>query len=180
MAYDREAFKLRGENAKLNFPEHYAGKQQVDFQREDPKGLIAQSSNMESQSNNNVNDMDDDSGNGSGQITGIDIDIDIERDMPMGGSGTGECVSSETSELVWGEMGDAWFNAIPAGWGPGSPVWDDLDTSNNLILPSNFSFGSTHEQGFQDSDPQMQQDNLSFSSQGTSSTINPFFRKDEN
>ncbi|EPS73079.1 hypothetical protein M569_01680, partial [Genlisea aurea] len=26
MAYDREAFKLRGENAKLNFPQHFVGK----------------------------------------------------------------------------------------------------------------------------------------------------------
>ncbi|CAN8270984.1 unnamed protein product [Cochlearia groenlandica] len=30
MAYDREAFKMRGETARLNFPEHYLNKQESD------------------------------------------------------------------------------------------------------------------------------------------------------
>ena len=26
-------------------------------------------------------------------------------------------------------MAEAWFNAVRAGWGPESPLWDDLDSS---------------------------------------------------
>lgn len=45
-----------------------------------------------------------------------------------------------SQELVWGDIDEAWFNAISAAWGPGSPVWDDLVDPNDLLqshFPSN-------------------------------------------
>nr|GLL22921.1 ethylene-responsive transcription factor ERF054 [Ipomoea trifida] len=57
-----------------------------------------------------------------------------------------ENVESASSELVWNEMAEAWLNAMPAGWGPTSPVWDDLDATNSLMLPSNLPFSDPNQQ----------------------------------
>ncbi|XP_059663144.1 ethylene-responsive transcription factor ERF053-like [Cornus florida] len=209
MAYDREAFKLRGENARLNFPELFLNKDKdtaaasasasaVSTEpsssssspptphessmpsrnskqpRQAPEGLNSQASNTESLPPTRGDSHGDDTGLGSSEITASD-----GVEMVEGGSGAGEG-SLESTELAWGEMAEAWFNTIPAGWGPGSPVWDDLDATNNLLLPSNLPFANAHHQEFHDSDPQNKQANFgSAPSSSSSSTMKPFFWKDQ-
>ncbi|KAH1120449.1 hypothetical protein J1N35_003609 [Gossypium stocksii] len=149
LAYDREAFKLRGENARLNFPELFLNKDKDTSPgpsskvppQDEPKEPNSQSTEMEampppSQGDNNP---DSDSGLGSSEATASD-----EVQMAAEGSG------SVSGELVWGDMSEAWFNVIQEGWGPGSPVWDDLDTSNNLLLPSNLPFPNQNHHQFGD------------------------------
>ncbi|PSS16316.1 Ethylene-responsive transcription factor [Actinidia chinensis var. chinensis] len=175
MAYDREAFKLRGENARLNFPELFLNKNKTDPTIDDssaaPQGLNMQDSGSEilpppvppPPSLPQQENPEEDSGKGSSEGT--------ESSETQGGAGVG---GPELSELVWGDMAEAWLNAIPAGWGPGSPVWDDLDSSNNLLLPSNLPFGNVHQQDFGGFDPQKQQDSMG-SSSASSCPMEPFF-----
>ncbi|XVE92778.1 hypothetical protein REPUB_Repub01dG0129100 [Reevesia pubescens] len=199
LAYDREAFKLRGENARLNFPELFLNKdketstapsstvsspqtpqessqpkQNQNVPKQEQEGLNLQSAKMEMlppPAQPQGDNPDSDSGMGSSEATASD-----EVQMTTEGSGAGEGVSG-SQELVWGDMAEAWFNAIPSGWGPGSPVWDDLDTTNNLLLPSNLPFPNQNQQEFSDSDLQKQQD-TSASSSSASCPVKPFFWKD--
>lgn len=181
MAYDREAFKLRGENARLNFPEHFLGKDKTESTtapcsssssphpsnqpQESPQGLAFTTSTTPG--TESVENLDDDSGLGVSDVT------TSEEVQPNVGS------ISESSEFAWGDVGEDWFNSIPAGWGPGSPVWDDLDTSNNLLLPSNLSFGNVPPQEFYNLDTSKQQENIGSASSASSSCLmNPFFWKD--
>ena len=82
---------------------------------------------------------------------------------------------SQPQELVWGE----WFNAIPAGWGPGSPVWDDLDPNNNLLLHSQLPFVNPNQQEFHDagasSRTQQEDNNTEPGSSSPSCPMRPFF-----
>lgn len=196
MAYDREAFKLRGENARLNFPELFLNKDRKEASSSAGPGESSTSSRDKSEQDDQAQEglnleasipelspelhpppdqgdnPDEDSGLGSSEVTAGD---EIPAHMEI--SGVPEGVS-QPSELAWGEMAEAWFNAIPEGWGPGSAVWDDLDTSNNLILPPDLSFGNVHQQNFQDSDPHRQLDTAA-SSSSTSYPMRPFFWKDQ-
>ncbi|XP_057954699.1 ethylene-responsive transcription factor ERF053-like isoform X2 [Malania oleifera] len=183
LAYDREAFKLRGENARLNFPELFLNKDGAPSSTTSPastiensmaaqysrqphdavEGLNVQASNAEPVPPPpppppplQVEHPDDDSGMGSSENTVASDDVQTIA----AGSGAGEGNSGTASELAWREMAEAWVNAIPAGWGPGSPVWDDLDTANNLLLPSNLPFGNVHQQEFNDFDFQKRDENL--------------------
>nr|QNI23834.1 AP2/ERF transcription factor [Camptotheca acuminata] len=204
MAYDREAFKLRGENARLNFPELFLNKDRAASTapsssssspptphenlmssrdskkaREAPEDLNLQELPLPPPPPQGDN-PDDDSGLGSSEVTAASDEVQAAA----GSSGAGESVS-ESSELVWGQMAEAWLNAIPAGWGPGSPVWDDLDTTNNLMLPSNLPFANTtNQQEYHDPDPQQQQSDLGGSASASFSSsspypIKPFFWKDQ-
>ncbi|KAK7290910.1 hypothetical protein RIF29_05687 [Crotalaria pallida] len=157
MAYDREAFKLRGENARLNFPEHFINKDkeaevETGASSKTPapsssassscststtllpeqvsKGLIVQSPMPIEEASEN------DSGIGSSDVT---LSDEVHAAATTCEVGEGGVSVSQSQELVWGEM-SAWFNAIPASWGPGSPVWDDYDNTNNLLLQSQFPF----------------------------------------
>lgn len=205
MAYDREAFKLRGENARLNFPEMFLNKDKAvsaapsstasspPTPHERPIGDQKQSQQVlenPSLQSSDVERMpppplpmprednpDEDSGVGSSEATASD-----EAQATAAG-GCGEAAEGVSQELVWGDMAEAWLNAIPAGWGPGSPVWDDLDTTNNLLLQSHLPFSTNpNQQDFRDSNPQrQQQDNLDSSS--SSSSLFPmksYFWKDTN
>ncbi|KAF3953513.1 hypothetical protein ACB098_06G108500 [Castanea mollissima] len=209
MAYDREAFKLRGENARLNFPEHFLNKDKAvstapssttsspptphessrrsrysKQPEQAPEEFNLQDLNMETMPpppkplplpQTQEDNPDSDSGLGSSEVmTGDEV-------QAIAGDGeAGEGVS-QSQELVWGEMQDAWFNAIAAGWGPGSPVWDDLDTTNNLLLQSQVPFGNQNQQEFNDSYLQRQQENLgsACSSSSSSCPMKPFFWKDQ-
>lgn len=175
MAYDREAFKLRGENARLNFPEHFLNKNKpgspvsTSQPPEQPQQLpeVPSSAELAPTIDLGDNNLNDDSGFGSSEVTtGGEANV-------VSSSGTGEGVSV-SSELVWGDVGEDWFNAVAEGWGPGSAVWDDLDTSNNLMLPSNYSFGNVQNQESHNSEPH---DNMfsTFSTHSSSSyPMNPF------
>ncbi|XP_027341578.1 ethylene-responsive transcription factor ERF053 [Abrus precatorius] len=149
MAYDREAFKLRGENARLNFPELFLNKEK---EKEPSSPVPTPSEQAPTTEESNENDS---------AIGSSDATVSDEVHAVAAGSEGGEGVS-QSQELVWGEM-SAWFNAIPAAWGPGSPVWDDLDTTNNLLLQSQIPFSNPNQQQLNDaadaSDAQRQEHN---------------------
>lgn len=177
MAYDREAFKLRGENARLNFPELFLGKDKdkttaaqtsgnlssnqppKEEEEEVPVPGMTESSSQPQPAA--TAEHDEDSGLGSSEITASD-EIQFQTNV------AGE--EQQSSEFIWGDMAETWL--MNAGWGPGSPVWDDLDTINNLILPPNLPFTNLHHHHHQqqDSDSQKQQQD----------SIRPFFWKDQN
>ncbi|GER26312.1 ethylene-responsive transcription factor 4 [Striga asiatica] len=103
LAYDREAFKLRGHNARLNFPDLFAG--------------ARPESESESESVTPSSEIGPSGGGGGGE-----------------GDDTSSVAPNPSSELVWGDMGEAWTEA---GWGPGSHFWDNFDPTNSLMLPPN-------------------------------------------
>ncbi|KAF9661771.1 hypothetical protein SADUNF_Sadunf19G0103300 [Salix dunnii] len=195
LAYDREAFKLRGENARLNFPELFLNKDKATSTA--PSSSVSSlptpnQSSMPKQARESLNlqvgtmpppppppeqpqgdHPDDDSGLGSSGAT-----VSDEVQAVAEGTSAGEGISG-SQELVWGDMAEAWYNAIQAGWGPGSPVWDDLDTTNNYLLQSHLPFVSPEQQQFNDSsDHQRQQDSMG-SASSSSSPTKPFFWKDQ-
>lgn len=200
MAYDREAFKLRGENARLNFPEHFLGKdkttaaaaassaaaetsgnllsnrqpkeEEVPVPVPVPEGLNLKQpyslpeSSSQPQPPPPAAEDDEDSGLGSSEITASDEIHQFQTNV-AGEESVASQSQQQSSEFIWGDMAETWL--MNAGWGPGSPVWDDLDTSNNLILPPNLPFTNLHHQQDSSSDSQKQQD-----------TIRPFFWNDQN
>ncbi|KFK29338.1 hypothetical protein AALP_AA7G120800 [Arabis alpina] len=95
MAYDRQAFKLRGHNATLNFPELFANKE-TELQDSTTDSLDQKQSERPQPSEANL----------------------VSKEM---------VVSDGVRE---DGMAEAWFNAVTAGWGPESPLWDDLDSSH--------------------------------------------------
>ncbi|BAT92273.1 hypothetical protein LR48_Vigan05g150200 [Vigna angularis] len=145
MAYDREAFKLRGENARLNFPEMFLNKDKNEQVEEEPSSPVQDQHEQKpvpvgrdmprEESNEN------DSGIGSSDAT-VSDEVHAAAASAEGGDGVSQ-------ELVWGEM-SAWFNAIPAAWGPGSPMWDDLDPTNNLLYQSHVPFSNSNQQEMND------------------------------
>ncbi|XP_058780009.1 ethylene-responsive transcription factor ERF054-like [Vicia villosa] len=184
LAYDREAFKLRGENARLNFPELFLNKdkdkekeKEEETQEEEahssppPTTSTTTDSSVSCPSSNTVTKQAE-----PPSMQTLQMEESNENDSGIGSSDASHATVSEgvegvsvsqSQELVWSEM-SAWFNAIPAGWGPGSPVWDDLDTNNNLNLfsQSQIPFSNLNQQSeFNDFDPQM----------GSSSFIRPFY-----
>ncbi|KAI9086633.1 hypothetical protein K1719_031227 [Acacia pycnantha] len=156
LAYDREAFKLRGHNAKLNFPHLFLSK--------------PPNSNDSSSSSSKQPEPEEEN---------------HEFQETAGGNETGQGVT-EAGELVSGDM-EAWYKAIPQGWGPESPVWDDLDTANNLLFQSSSQFGfvdPNYQQEFHDvnNNAQGQEDKTgtdgSCSASSSACLMKPFFWKD--
>lgn len=161
LAYDREAFKLRGENARLNFPDLFLNKDKPSSAAPDSSASSPSTPHQGSTSKHADSapeapiaeekppqrppeeSTDNDSGIGSSDATMSD------EGQAASNAGTGEGTST-SQELVWGEMA-AWFNAIPTGWGPGSPVWDDLDT-----FQSQLPFFNPNHQEFKDADTHRQ------------------------
>ncbi|OMP07875.1 hypothetical protein COLO4_06984 [Corchorus olitorius] len=197
LAYDREAFKLRGDNARLNFPELFLNKDKDTSTA--PSSTVSSPSTPHESSKPNQKQSENENLQQQEEQEGLNLQSDEKMEMmpppaqPDSDSGLGSseataasdevqmAAESGSQELVWGDMAEAWFNAIPAGWGPGSPVWDDLDTSNNLLMPSNLPFPNqtqTQNQEFSDSHLQKQQDS-SASSPSTSCPMKPFFWKDQ-
>ncbi|KAG6386951.1 hypothetical protein SASPL_152132 [Salvia splendens] len=163
LAYDREAFKLRGENARLNFPDLFLGKSA-------PQPVVAT----------------DDEENSSLSVAGPDPPLMLvaadeaeEEPPPSGpaeGGGNADGARPPSSELVWDDLPEAWFDTVPAGWGPGSAVWDHLDSNNNLMPPPKlppFEY-IKHQDSENQSDAQKQ--NNRDSSSSSSSSSHPFFR----
>ncbi|CAE6172193.1 unnamed protein product [Arabidopsis arenosa] len=102
MAYDRQAFKLRGHSATLNFPEHFVNKESElhdsnSSEQKEPETPQPSEVNLESKE--------------------LAV-IDVGRDEGMA---------------------EAWYNAVTSGWGPESPLWDDLDSSHQFAESSSSS-----------------------------------------
>ncbi|KAK7401967.1 hypothetical protein VNO78_13874 [Psophocarpus tetragonolobus] len=154
MAYDREAFKLRGENARLNFPELFLNKHKKEQeQAEEPSSPVPSTATaeqdepaLEGKDMSKQECNENNSGIGSSEAT-VSDEVHASATPPEGVS----------QELVWGEM-SAWFNAIPAAWGPESPVWDDLDANNILLYQSHIPFSNSNQQELND-DSQRQEHN---------------------
>ncbi|KAK6142576.1 hypothetical protein DH2020_022924 [Rehmannia glutinosa] len=143
LAYDKEAFKLRGENARLNFPELFVGKERADEEEVANAPTSSSSSPLTSQENIAPD-----------QPASV-VDLQPPNENSTGNDQAENLGVSPSSELVWGDMAEAWFDTIPAGWGPGSPFWDNYDANNNLLLPPNLPpFGNIKQQN--DSDSQKQ------------------------
>eukprot|EP00258_Populus_trichocarpa_P011260 XP_002319909.2 uncharacterized protein LOC7494418 [Populus trichocarpa] len=200
LAYDREAFKLRGENARLNFPELFLNKDKATSTAPSSTVSSPPTSNQSlkpKQAQEGLNlqaetmsppilppqpppeqppgdHPDDDSGMGSSGAT-----VSDEIQAVAEGSSAGEGISG-SQELEWGDMAEAWYNAIQAGWGPGSPVWDDLDSTNNLLLQSHLPFVNPNQQQFNDSCCVLQ-DNMGSASSSSSSffPMKSYFLKDQ-
>ncbi|CAK9314781.1 unnamed protein product [Citrullus colocynthis] len=165
LAYDREAFKLRGENARLNFPELFLNKDKEEEEEEEEEASQTSGPQQELDNNNVDNDIELESNN----------EAVAEENIQEEEEGI-----SKSQEMVWREMAEAWLNAMPAGWGPGSPVWDDLDTTNNLLLQPQLTFANSIQQESIGSDLHSQPLNLTSASPSSSSCpMKPFFLKDE-
>nr|GMC70481.1 ethylene-responsive transcription factor ERF054-like [Ipomoea batatas] len=136
MAYDREAYKLRGENARLNFPQLFLGK--------DRGGSASTAPSLSSSSPTTPSKIL--ASKGEDDAKKLPATQEEESSEVTGSDEVQENVESASSELVWNEMAEAWLNAMPAGWGPTSPVWDDLDATNSLMLPSNLPFSDPNQQ----------------------------------
>ncbi|KAK3404653.1 hypothetical protein EUGRSUZ_K00961 [Eucalyptus grandis] len=201
LAYDREAFKLRGENARLNFPELFLNKDKA----EESAGPSSSSSSPPKDENVITRQYMKTSPQASEDPTQQDSSMELMTSPPQetnpdgdSGIGSSEATASEavqgvagssiageggsvSQEMVWREMAEAWCNAMPAGWGPGSPVWDDLDASSNILLPSHLPFGHGNEQEFDENNVRRQQENFCAASSSSSSScpMKPFFWKDQ-
>ncbi|KAK7342301.1 hypothetical protein VNO80_25248 [Phaseolus coccineus] len=169
MAYDREAFKLRGENAKLNFPELFLNKDKAEPSTPAPASSSNEGSTSTSSKNTKQPEPVPEETNTESE------DVPPTETLAEENAETEEGVS-QPQELVWGE----WFNTIPAGWGPGSPVWDDLDPNNNLLLHSQLPFVNQAHQEFHHeavaaSQTQQDNNNTEPGSSSPSCPMRPFF-----
>ncbi|GAB2258026.1 hypothetical protein Droror1_Dr00014186 [Drosera rotundifolia] len=114
LAYDHHAFMLRGENAKLNFPQYFIG------QSNQNKRVLATSCDVEYKKPCAVVQQ---------QRSG-----EFEHNL----------VPSEVKEakvfpaFMSGKNGEAWLSAILHDFSPSSSIWDDIDDMSHL--PSHFSY----------------------------------------
>ncbi|TKW40541.1 hypothetical protein SEVIR_1G252600v4 [Setaria viridis] len=156
MAYDREAFKLRGENAKLNFPDLFLGKGRVGGSGRTSASAAASCSS----SSSSAPPTPDDTNTKQAQHHHGEQPFNSEAKplLPeteqaknsepepnpqlqpadhQGGDGNAAMFKpSVTSSGGWGPADEAWFSA----WGPGSSVWDyDMDNAHGLFLQSRFA-----------------------------------------
>jgi len=156
MAYDREAFKLRGENAKLNFPDLFLGKGRVGGSGRTSASAAASCSSSSSSApptpdDTNTNPAQQHHGEQPSSCEAKPLLPETEQAnnsepepnpqlQPADHQG-GDCNAamlqpSVTSGGVWGPADEAWFSA----WGPGSSVWDyDMDNAHGLFLQSRFA-----------------------------------------
>lgn len=189
MAYDREAYKLRGENAKLNFPERFLGKETesatlaTSTSHEGATvGTVSQPQPVQESSNSQVSDQEQPQSDQADYNSGFGLSgNDLVQENVKNFAGDADISSS--SELVWGDMNEAWLNATSAGYVPMSPVWDDY-----LLITPNIPFESVHQQdSSQNIDSQVHQENKdswSFlpphsSPPPSSYPMNPFSWKDQ-
>ncbi|CAN6252491.1 unnamed protein product [Urochloa humidicola] len=166
MAYDREAFKLRGENAKLNFPDLFLGKGRVGGSGRTSASAAAAASCSSSSSSApptpdeaNTKQAQDQQLHGAEELPNSEAkpllpeteqgkSSEHEPNPPqpqpavqqVGDGSTAVFQPPSTSGGVWGPADEAWFSA----WGPGSSVWDyDMDNAHGLFLQSRFASEAT-------------------------------------
>ncbi|KAF7079564.1 hypothetical protein CFC21_083777 [Triticum aestivum] len=165
MAYDREAFKLRGENARLNFPDLFLGKGRSGGSGRTSASAAASASS----SSTSAPPTPDETHAQQAQLLlqreqqqqHTDEQANIRQKPLLSAAEQGglpepeqnpqlqnaeqQCSDGSTAMMqqapvtpggVWGPADDAWFSA----WGPGSSVWDyDMDSAHGLLLQSRFA-----------------------------------------
>ncbi|CAN6279322.1 unnamed protein product [Urochloa humidicola] len=159
MAYDREAFKLRGENAKLNFPDLFLGKGRVggsgrtsataaasasascSSSEADTKQAQEQHHEAEQPNNSEAKPLLPETEQGkSSEHEPNPAQAQSAADHQGGDGNAAVFQPPATSGGVWGPADEAWFSA----WGPGSSVWDyDMDNTPGLFLQSRFASEAT-------------------------------------
>lgn len=147
LAYDHEAFSLRGEKARLNFPHLFHGKQTsttssfslsssscATIENAQPPCDHLLASNM------------------------TEIPSSLGHNFNTGVTCQGELLSNhivckneaddllEFFESAWGTVEDAWFSGLQTSFVPESTVWDD-NTANNCLLQSNFTIPNSLHTG---------------------------------
>lgn len=150
MAYDREAFKLRGENARLNFPDRFFGKGYAGGSGRTsatPTAAPTAAAASGSTSSSSPPQTPDDPNT---QQTPPDAEGSLDKQPrpqpPVATSSRlegspGEPTLADSGQMIhspeppagsdWGPADEAWLNA----WGPGSSFWDyDIDSTRGLFL----------------------------------------------
>ncbi|KAM0834583.1 hypothetical protein ACQ4PT_063498 [Festuca glaucescens] len=165
MAYDREAFKLRGDNARLNFPDLFLGKGRAGGSGRTSAASAAAASassspsapptpdeTHEQQAQLMLGEQQQQRGDEPPDadpkplLSAAEQDGAPEPDRnPLLLKVGHQCGDGNTAMMqqapatpggVWGPADDAWFSA----WGPGSSVWDyDMDSAHGLFLQSRFA-----------------------------------------
>ncbi|PSS06320.1 Ethylene-responsive transcription factor [Actinidia chinensis var. chinensis] len=124
LAYDREAFKLRGENAKLNFPHLFLGqknreREEASVSSNSSHALPSSCIHPENSQPHPNNDL------GKAKLFSVcSSESESNETAPNFSTGKGLV---EFSEPVWENMENGFFCD-----------WDDLDTVNSLLLQPNF------------------------------------------
>ncbi|KAG2660123.1 ethylene-responsive transcription factor ERF054-like [Panicum virgatum] len=158
MAYDREAFKLRGENAKLNFPDLFLGKGRVGGSGRTSASAAASCSSSSSSapptpdetntnqaqkhqtSNCEAKPLLPETEQANNSEPEPNPQLQPAADHQGGDANAAMLQPPATSGGVWGPAEEAWFSA----WGPGSSVWDyDMDNAHGLFLQSCFAGEAT-------------------------------------
>ncbi|RCV34658.1 hypothetical protein SETIT_7G176700v2 [Setaria italica] len=151
MAYDREAFKLRGENARLNFPDRFFGKGHAGGSGRTSATSAAApttAAGSGSSSSSSPPQTPDEASTQQTPPPHAEGSLDKQPQPPVATSWQQD-VSSKTmpvsGEMIhapvahgseWGPADEAWFNA----WGPGSSFWDyDMDSNPGLFLHGRFA-----------------------------------------
>ncbi|CAL5015806.1 unnamed protein product [Urochloa decumbens] len=165
MAYDREAFKLRGENARLNFPDRFFGKGHAGGSgrtsaaaaSSTAAAAAAGSGSSSSSSPPLTPDETSTQQTPPRQEEGSSSEKKPQPQPPVVAASsqqeetygdTTTTMPAVSGEMVhaaapvahhggeWGPADEAWFNA----WGPGSSFWDyDMDSNPGLFLHGRFA-----------------------------------------
>ncbi|XP_074585528.1 ethylene-responsive transcription factor ERF054-like [Curcuma longa] len=136
LAYDREAFKLRGENARLNFPNLFLGKGGSAGASSSQEAPSCSSSSSAPATHEASKQPLQPQAQSNTPIPPAAPPITDTSSAAMGNYDLASVVGTEAAhppgDMVWGDADETWFNT----WGPGSPVWDDIDGANSLLFPS--------------------------------------------
>ncbi|CAL5069027.1 unnamed protein product [Urochloa decumbens] len=160
MAYDREAFKLRGENARLNFPDRFFGKGHAGGSGRTSAAAPAAAAAGSGSSSSSSPPLTPDEASTHQTPPRQEEGSSEKKPQPQppvaaaasqqeGSHGdatttmpavSGEMVHAAASVAhhggEWGPADEAWFNA----WGPGSSFWDyDMDSNPGLFLHGRFA-----------------------------------------
>ncbi|KAF9609161.1 hypothetical protein IFM89_013551 [Coptis chinensis] len=196
LAYDREAFKLRGENARLNFPHLFLGRNSSEQAAVTTVPPPTSQENVQTQQPYQPQQVPQSPSRYMEftQIPQDSLNEDLDKPNSPGNSSSGFDLSEVTassevyepttttsmagegpSEFVWGDMDEAWFNTLSTGWGPTSPVWDNFDSTNNQLLQSHVNIPNSQPFEFNSSNFQKEQDHFPSASSSSSSSMKFFW-----
>ncbi|WOL07202.1 ethylene-responsive transcription factor [Canna indica] len=132
MAYDREAFKLRGENARLNFPERFLPKGRGSGRSREGAPCSSSSSSAPANPQKDEPKQPPSASADTAATSPSEFDKPSGLDEPTAAIAA-MAATAQPQEMMWADADEAWFST----WGPGSSVWDDIDGTSHLL----FQFG---------------------------------------